>query len=342
MPRILKSVKEANEMNNRHCNLVSSSKNTLPFSHTLTYKHLEKYDEKLKVDNIHLGQRKLLLSEIQLLTTYYKKNKEHPIVCYLGSAPGSHLLFLSYLFPFVKFILFDGSPMDPKLKLHKRYELHNAFFTDDVCREIKDRKLDNLLLISDIRLGSTDKTKFEDQVSRDNELQLGWLKILKPKYSLMKFRLPYTLKHGQSITYVKGKIMMQVWPPKTSGETRLLVTKANINKTEKYDFKSYEESLFFHNKYTRSYCFPKSIVPEVAATSIGQDYCTCYDCMGEIYTFTDYLALKDNNHIGKTLKFADIVKESKKPVYGIKTIIFGRPKDIEIIDQVIEKSKAKK
>ena len=51
---------------------------------------------------LHIGQRKLLLSEVQFLT---KTNVQYCI--YAGSAPGNKTHFLSKLFPDIKFILID-------------------------------------------------------------------------------------------------------------------------------------------------------------------------------------------------------------------------------------------
>jgi hypothetical protein len=50
----------------------------------------------------HIGQRKLLLNEIQFLTKYPQK-----ICIYAGSAPGNKTHLLSSLFPDIKFILID-------------------------------------------------------------------------------------------------------------------------------------------------------------------------------------------------------------------------------------------
>jgi hypothetical protein len=51
----------------------------------------------------HIGQRKLLLNEIQFLTKY----NDHKICIYAGSAPGNKTHLLSELFPDIKFILID-------------------------------------------------------------------------------------------------------------------------------------------------------------------------------------------------------------------------------------------
>lgn len=56
---------------------------------------------------LHIGQRKLLLSEVQFLTKHSVK-----YCVYAGSAPGHKTHFLSQLFPHIKFILVDPNQFD--------------------------------------------------------------------------------------------------------------------------------------------------------------------------------------------------------------------------------------
>jgi hypothetical protein len=195
MPRTLKSVKQAEAIPNRHCKYVSAAAHAIPFKTTLDLARrpawmAEPYSKAAEQElfkqkaNIHVGQRKLLLSEIQLLTMYYKRNTIHPTVVYVGAAPGHHIRFLHILFPKIEFILYDGAPYEPALKAaaaaaankaKTTYELHNSFFTDDTCREIAARKLQKLIFISDIRMGEDNKNRFEDLVGRDNAAQRGWV-----------------------------------------------------------------------------------------------------------------------------------------------------------------------
>lgn len=56
----------------------------------------------------HWGQRKLLLSEIEFLTTHAKPGQ---LVIYAGAAPGNHVPFLAeQLFPHLRFLLVDPAP----------------------------------------------------------------------------------------------------------------------------------------------------------------------------------------------------------------------------------------
>lgn len=81
---------------------------------------------------IHWGQRKLMLSEIQLLSLYAKENVSYHIV-YAGSAPGSHLGFLDDMFHKQKHTWelvdpgqFDRAVLGPR----PNFLLRNEFFTN--------------------------------------------------------------------------------------------------------------------------------------------------------------------------------------------------------------------
>jgi len=340
----------AKTLDNRHCSFVGSVKNGIPFSDTLLTKFGETYDPKNELQsNQHIGQRKLLLSEIQLLNHYYSKNKDnavYPTIVYVGSAPGTHLLFLKYMFPKVKFILYDGANFDPRLRndLTGSFELYNEYFTDDVCKTLKKRFAaslkSDLLFISDIRMDQKDKKMFEKQVAIDNALQLGWIKILKPKYSLLKFRLPYHLKHGESYNYLKGRVMYQMWPPAVSGETRLLVSKSAISSPlVPYDFKQYEEAMFFHNKWARGYCFSLPLNHELSPIvyTKNNSHCTCYDCMAELYTLQEYTKLEELRPKPKELRV--LLAEINKPMYDLRKSKFGQKVDLTVIDEFVKAAK---
>ena len=70
--------------------------------------------------NLHRGQRKLFLSELEFLTRWYRgegvrpcdRQAEHPVVVYAGAAPSNHTYHLHTLFPEVKFVLVDPHRFD--------------------------------------------------------------------------------------------------------------------------------------------------------------------------------------------------------------------------------------
>ena len=231
---------------------------------------------------------------MQLLIEYYKLYPNvHPTILYVGSAPGSHLNLLSKLFPQVKFVLYDGGqPFNKFLSKNKNIEIHDEMMTIEKCKTLKD-KYKNLVFISDIRLDNDD---FEHGVSQDMVLQDAWIKILKPKLSLLKFRMAYSMKHGETISYLKGNILFGVWPKPTSGEARLLVYQKDIDTSQIYDFKDYEESMFFHNKYARQFCYKTGW--EKFKDFIQTDnnpYCPCYDCIAELSILDSYATLMKRN-----------------------------------------------
>jgi hypothetical protein len=256
----------------------------------------EPYSESYKnKNNVHLGQRKLALSEIQVITTFYKEFPDiHPIILYIGSAPGSHMLLLHKLFPKVKFILYDGAKFNTVLNYYPNaFEIHQKFVDVNLIKELKKTRLDitsdRLIFISDIRSSDNDPVKFENGVQRDLLLQQEWVKILHPALSLLKFRFPYNISDDK-YPYMKGDIYFQIWAPVYSAETRLLVRQKDINKVKKYSIKKYEDTLFFHNKYDRVYCYSDKYIDPIIRPFIYKSnlYCPCYDCIGELNILCDY------------------------------------------------------
>ena len=325
------SPQELVELKNRHC-FYYNNKN-------IKYTDIVNLDTPNKIPynktfssetNVHMGQRKLLLSEIQLITEYYKNNTIHPVVLYVGSAPGTHLITLSIMFPNVYFILYDGANFDPILKNYPNvYDIHegeSGFVTTDTIKTIKSKlNPNNLLFISDIRLGDKDKIKFENAVMKDMENQQEWIEILKPKMSLLKFRISYNMKHDDKLKYTKGDILYGVWPPGTSGETRLLVKQNDIFKKINYDFKDYEETMSFHNRYQRPYCHQE--IPETIKNHIfvkNNNYCPCYDCLAELSILYKYSLLTKQDYSFVIQEFRKLNKKNalfkeKKALQLLKT-----------------------
>jgi hypothetical protein len=274
-----------------------------------------------------MGQRKLMLSEIQLLTHYYKTNKIHPKLVYVGAAPGIHLTTLSTMFPHVKFILYDGAKFHDSLKKHHAFEIHEGkegFFTDDTCKAIKNRfNSNNLIFVSDIRLGEDD---FEEGVERDMESQKNWVKMLKPKLSLLKFRMSYNMKHGDTIDYIKGELLYGIWPKPLSGETRLLIEQKDALKIQVYDFKDYEEILFYHNKNKRPFCLSK--IPKEFneyITSNNNIYCSCYDCILELSILNNYCQLFNKSLNTIITLFGNAMNWQKKVAFQNKRDAVQQP-----------------
>ena len=156
----------------------------------------------------HIGQRKLFISELRFLTEFASLTTE-TIVVYAGAAPGTHIPYLSYLFPSCKFLLIDpsqfnvlGGILKPDEEVNEAFLLRmknnlgkiwllKALFTDQLAEEIQ-KIFPVHLFISDIR---TNEDKDSEPDTKDIIVnmaqQLIWAIILKPQMAMFKFRYPF-------------------------------------------------------------------------------------------------------------------------------------------------------
>ena len=154
---------------------------------------------------IHLGQRKLLLAEIQFLTQCSEKAKN---IIYVGAAPGHHITYLSELFPNNIFHLYD--PRNFAINQTDKININVEYFD---CASIS---FDNFILISDIRQNITTSMTdiFKNKIIiEDMNLQQSWVEKLKPTASLLKFRLPTDCNNYE---YLDGTIIEQPWTPEST------------------------------------------------------------------------------------------------------------------------------
>ena len=222
---------------------------------------------------LHLGQRKLLLTEVNFLTNYSDLSKN---IIYIGAAPGHHIEFLSTLFPDHTFYLYD--PRDFAIGKTDKILIFQKYFE---LNDVKD--LDNFLLISDIRQEVNVNTMSQQEICNivleDMELQKGWVLNLKPEVSLLKFRIPLFC---DTFEYFNGELIKQPWAPESTYETRLIVrdtSEYKIYKTSDYLMllnrlkECRQTELFDHG-------LPLKRVP-------GLD--NCFDCNLEINIWKKYL-----------------------------------------------------
>lgn len=330
-PSPTKFVQAVRNLANRHC-YYYTSRHHLKHTPIVNTQQSPKapYDKLfMPLTNVHIGQRKLLLSEIQCLTRWQQEHSDlvdkGPIVLYVGAAPGTHLLLLSRMFPNAYFMLYDGAKFDRQLERYPQtFELNQTFVTTDLIKTLKKRRFTSpftasrLVFISDIRLGAADAHSFESGVTRDMQMQEEWMEILRPSMSLLKFRMSYHLKHGEAISYTKGDILYGIWPKETSGETRLLVRQRDIGTKQTYDFKYYEQSMFFHNKYARPYCFTEAQHDKILKSFVFADknnYCPCYDCMAELRTLQEYATTTNQDMNTIITMFASYMNRGRVPAF---------------------------
>lgn len=237
--------------------------------------------------NVHWGQRKLLMSEIEFLTMYGELSST---VLYVGAADGQHIALLTHMFPKHKFILYDPSPFHKCLKNLENVEIHSELFLDHHVAQYADQRL---LFVSDIRIvpdsykngdlnDESTNAELEKNVKNDMQLQQQWFLALRPAAAMMKFRLPY---EPGTTEYLKGQIYYQCWAPATSTETRLIIPPELCANPEfvTYDHTAYESIMYRFNLCTRNQ--PCSLPIALQDRTLYS-----YDMWAEQYILAGYLS----------------------------------------------------
>lgn len=259
---------------------------------------------------VHLGQRKLLMGEIEFLMAHGGKSD---LVLYVGAAPGNHIELLATLFPQHSFHLCD--PARFAVEPSDRVQIHRQYFREEDFGKYAGRRV---LLISDIRAGpdrdSDCPDVYEERVEEDNQLQQRIVQGVDPAAAMLKFRIPFD--HRGPYRYLDGEIHLQCWAKEMSAETRLWVLPRNEGASgqevpdeadellleilgepppeaatpvdrwplKDYDPQDYEGRLYRHNLSTRDWArFP----PLREGFPPGLD--GCYDCARELKIWAAYV-----------------------------------------------------
>jgi len=232
---------------------------------------------------IHWGQRKLLMSEIEFLTLIGLENLKGSLVVYAGAAPGTHIKYLSGLFPEPVFMLVDPAPFT--VKQSDTIIIKQQNFTDKMAHQIREQnKGRKIYFISDIRTADHEKQSsqvVEARVQWDMDAQMRWHELLGARRSMLKFRLPWDDKISE---YLDGDIYLPVWGPQTTTECRLITNPFHPMAKATYDHKKYESQMMFFNNVTRHSLYRHEVIGE------GLDH--CYDCTAEIFILNAYLSMR--------------------------------------------------
>ena len=232
------------------------------------------------------------MAELEILTLLFKHIKTGAAtkanIIYAGAAPGIHTPLLLKLFPNTVWYLYDPSPFCHTLKPSNRVHLFNEFFTDDVATSYKN-KCD--IFISDIRISPDEISVAENMASQEK-----WTRIMNPKIGTsLKFRPPYIADTETNYTLkcLKGNILWQMWPPKASTETRLLINHNSLIggkfQTMDLDVVKYQNACSYHNTIIRP--FKRFHLPSPDLITVP-GYDCCFDCTCEAICWMDYNKLK--------------------------------------------------
>lgn len=278
----------------------------------------------------HIGQRKLLLSEIEFISLMYKKynlkDKKKVILLYVGSAPGYHIPILVKLFPNLYFHLYDPEPYAIKEEHRKHIKIFNEYFVNKTVEKYYNKSLKKpLLFVSDIRDPFYDTSR-TDQLQNDMRLQQEWVLGIKPLGAMFKFRL---LFNDDITKYLYGDSYLPVWGPLTTTETRLICNKDDTNnwtKFKDYSNKDHEQRMFYFNNCYRMNLFDHNVnnVPGI---------CHCFDCTSEVVIMTLYMqVMKPDVKITNNL-IGDMMNENtaicKKTLYDANPNIEERLKNMQ-------------
>ena len=173
---------------------------------------------------------------------------------------------------------------------------------------MRGEKTDEVLFLCDIRSmdSGQDDGESETRVSVDMEWQMKWVKTMKPRASMLKFRLPYPSgKVGaarETTRYLDGDIMLPVWGPRTTTETRLIVTDPESERV--YNHVDYEGYMFHHNITTRTQCYDHGVK--------APGLCCCFDCASEVHVFGAFLAEQGTLREGSAALAAAVARMSQR------------------------------
>src|SRR6185437_11524233 len=126
--------------------------------------------------NRHLGQRKLIMTEIYFLTRYGHLSNN---VVYAGSADGLHLPILHSMFPDKRLFLYDPAKFSQHVRRASernpdKISITQSFFPPPAQDEFYDIVKERFIFISDIR-SKTEKVPSDEDVTRDMNLQKEWI-----------------------------------------------------------------------------------------------------------------------------------------------------------------------
>lgn len=234
-------------------------------------------DARLDRTNRHVGQYKLFLADllpIALAAGEMPGRSKKVVVVVAGASPGQHwvplirLLLASNLGDRVFFELYDGADMCPALKTfvasdesRGRVSFKRQLFEADTARGVRARHADAcLVFLSDIRSAiqarETHDVADETLIQANMRDQMRAVELMRPEYSCLKFHAPHQTAHHplayEPFAYLRGRLCLQAFTYKTSAESRLHVTQADIDAPRKaYDPVAIEEKLFYHNTVRR-------------------------------------------------------------------------------------------
>ena len=247
---------------------------------------------------VHWGQIKMFLVLLIFLIKKIDPKEKEVHIIYPGSACGDNILILCSMFPNTIWYLVDPSPFNKGLYKHKQIkEIKNEFFTNDTANYYKKlfaNRKHPLLLLSDIRVDTSDESVMQDQAN-----QADWHRIINPDFSYLKFRCPYD--NPRKYKFYEGKILLQPFAPVGSTESRIIFS--GELKEKVYDIDEYQGKFYYFNRVLRPSYYKKALIEK------NSYFDHCYDCTYFSYLIQNYLNKFGDINPYKTTDVLKIMKE---------------------------------
>jgi hypothetical protein len=226
--------------------------------------------------------------ELEFLTLFAEPGDT---VLYAGAAPCTPLPLLLKLFPDISWVLYDPRDFDRKVveisrERNSQVRIINGYFTNETIRNWRVPR-EKTLFMSDIRTGDhavQDFAQFEQRVEEDNQRQVEWYRLLRPRKAILKYRPPYSDDINQVTTFLEGEFILQPWTKSRSGEVRVIPTSDKLMNIRLGNF---QDLLASHNLLSR-----------VSRHPLGADardfgvVDECFDCASEVAIWDQYLRKK--------------------------------------------------
>ena len=301
------------------------------------------YREGADIPNVHIGQRKLLITEIRFLTEVATGDLQ--LCIYAGSAKGHHLGIVHKLFPAIKWLLFDTSnhfivsdednpiQTDKNSRVIHNYDflrepldlpfyIKKGYFTDDVAKEIKaicDERSLPILFISDVR-ASDKKNPTDFEVVVDQMRQYQWRESLGNPASLLKTRSAFKQIHRRDILPITDKELNYLvinnlsdgnWTPTVRGDIWLQPWAGRESAEVRiYAPAGQNDILLLNNKEHEDTLFThniwRSAVPHKHSPTFPDlGFSQNWDCAMEYHIWSEYIEKWNPD-----LQVEDLIKES--------------------------------
>jgi hypothetical protein len=222
--------------------------------------------------------------------------------------------------------------IDYIMKGQKRVFIIQDYMTIELTKKLKEyinNKTLDLYFITDIRTNMFGEDPTDIDIIWNSALQIIFLKLLLPKYSMLKFRPPFFIDYDNTVKYFQGDktfiindikyalelcntnliteyinhnffyfnndfIYTQAWSPKGSSESRIIISLENINNP----FVIYDnfewENKFYYFKLIRMYKFYPLFYEKIKNIS-SLHYDGCQDCARELMIILEYISKTNKN-----------------------------------------------